>query len=89
MHQLTKNPNRKIEDNTENSPKVELNQVELGRYLDYCSEMLSISAKISALYAQAIEDPVILQTVNDIENLTTSLSQKIWQKIMLLKQQAN
>lgn len=87
MHQLTKNPNRKVEDNTENSPKIELNPVQLDRYLDYCSEMLSISAKISALYAQAIDDPIILQAVNEIENLSTSLSRKIWQKIMLLKQQ--
>ena len=29
---------------------------------------------------------MVLQTVNEIEDLTTSLSQKIWQKIMVIKE---
>ena len=85
MHQLTKDPSRRQQENTPNSPIIKLTPAEMGRYFDYCSEMLSITGKVSALYAQAIEDPIILQAVNEIENLTTSLSHKIWQKIMLLK----
>jgi hypothetical protein len=85
MHQLTKDPNRKQSQNTANSPKIELTPLQLTRYLDYCSEMLSITSKVAALYAQAIEDSVVLQTVNEVEDLTTSLSQKIWQKIMILR----
>ncbi len=85
MHQLTKDPSRRQQENTPNSPEIKLTPAEMGRYFDYCSEMLSIAGKVSALYAQAIEDPIILQAVNEIESLTTSLSRKIWQKIMLLK----
>lgn len=86
MHQLTKDPSRRTANNTVHSPKVELTPLELTRYLDYCSEMLSLTSKVAALYAQAIDDSVVLQTVNEVEDLTTSLSQKIWQKIMVIKE---
>ncbi|MET0336210.1 MAG: hypothetical protein ABW063_00460, partial [Caulobacter sp.] len=58
----------------------------LMRYLDYCSEMLSLTGKLAALYMQNMRDPVIIEAVNEIEDLTTSLSRKIWQKIMILNQ---
>jgi hypothetical protein len=35
-----------------------------------------------------VRDPVIIQAVNEIEELTTNLSRKIWQKIMILRQPA-
>lgn len=54
------------------------------RYLDYSSEMLSLAGKVAALYAQGFSDPVALSAVNEVENLTTGLSRKIWQKIMIL-----
>ena len=57
---------------------------ELIRYLDYCSEMLSLTSKLAALYAQNLPDPVVIDTVNEIESLTTNLSQKIWQKITIV-----
>jgi hypothetical protein len=57
---------------------------ELTRYLDYCSEMLSLTSKLAALYAQNLPDPVVIDAVNEIESLTTNLSQKIWQKITIL-----
>ncbi len=37
-----------------------------------------------ALYVQDSQDPVVLDAVNDVETLTTGLSSKIWQKIMIL-----
>ena len=43
---------------------------ELMRYLDYCSEMLSLTNKLAALYAQNLPDSVVIDTVNDIEELT-------------------
>jgi hypothetical protein len=46
--------------------------------------MLSLTSKLAALYAQNLPDPVIIDAVNDIERLTTNLSQKIWQKITIL-----
>jgi len=56
----------------------------LTRYLDYCSELLSLVAKLAALYAQTSSDGIVLQAVNDVEQLTTSLNRMIWQKIMML-----
>ncbi len=86
MHQLTKDPDAIFSAgrDTASSPKRTLSAADLGRYLDYCSELLSLLGKISALYSQSLEDPVVLDAVDDIEDLTTELSQKIWQKITLL-----
>ena len=44
---------------------------ELSRYLDYCSEALSLTGKVAALYVQRFDDPVALQAVNEVEELTT------------------
>ncbi|MEM7236093.1 MAG: hypothetical protein AAF517_28265 [Planctomycetota bacterium] len=86
MHQLTKDPERVRQSgfNTPSSPDVRLNEFQLTRYLDYCTEMLSILGKISALYAQNFDDPAVITAVNEVESLTTGLSRKIWQKIMIL-----
>jgi len=86
MHQLTKSPEATVAggESTPSSPKRGLSPFELGRYLNYCSELLSLIGKISALYSQSLDDPVVLNAVDDIEDLTTELSQKIWQKITLL-----
>ncbi len=88
-HQLTKDPNVKAsgEGNTANSPKRSLAPYELNRYLDYCSEMLSLVGKVGFLYVQKFDDPVAVKSVNDLENLTTGLSRKAWQQIMILRSQ--
>jgi hypothetical protein len=86
MHQLTKDPSFVIAgaDVTASSPKRSMSRFELTRYLDYCSEMLSLTNKLAALYAQYLPDAVVIDAVNDIEQLTTNLSSKIWQKITIL-----
>lgn len=86
MHQLTKDPGRFAREKilTASSPPSEMSAYELTRYLDYCSEMLSLTGKVGALYAQNFKDAVVLSAVNELENLTTGLSRKIWQKIMIL-----
>ena len=86
MHQLTKEPATSLLGGppTPHSPRRTLTPFELGRYLDYCSEMLSLVAKVAVLYAQSHPDPVIVDAVSDVERLTASLSQKIWQKITLV-----
>jgi hypothetical protein len=61
-----------------------MSRFELSRYLDYCSEMLSITGKIAALYIQDFDDDGALAAVNEVESLTTGLSRKIWQKLMIL-----
>lgn len=88
MHQLTKDPAHALRDlaDTPSSPARTLSQAELASYLDYCTEMLSLTGKIAALYAQKFSDGVVLSSVNEVEDLTTGLSRKIWQKLMILEQ---
>ena len=88
MHQLTKDPATLSSGfkATEHSPVRELNAADLARYLDYCSEMLSISGKLAALFAQSVNDEVVVDAVNDVESLGSNLSRKIWQKIMMIEQ---
>ncbi|HWY75975.1 MAG TPA: hypothetical protein VN281_10180, partial [Verrucomicrobiae bacterium] len=84
MHQLTKDPQTITgEGSTASSPKRTMTRFELSRYLDYCSEMSSLIGKIAALYVQKYDDPVVLSAVDQIEDLTSSLSRKTWQKIMI------
>ncbi|MDA0659576.1 MAG: hypothetical protein O3C60_12125 [Planctomycetota bacterium] len=86
MHQLTKDPERLVSNwiSGEHSPKMQMTAFELGRYLDYCCEMLSLTGKIAAVYVQRFDDEVALEAVNEVEMLTSSLSARIWQKTMLL-----
>ncbi|MEO8637232.1 MAG: hypothetical protein ABI587_18300 [Gemmatimonadales bacterium] len=86
MHQLTKDPDQFLAEwsGTAASPARLLTPAQLTRYLDYCSEMLSLTGKVAALYAQTMNDPVVLAAVNEVEALCTGLSNKIWQKIVLL-----
>jgi hypothetical protein len=86
MHQLTKDPPSITgAARTSSSPVRDLNEEQLLRYLDYCSEMLSFTGKLAALYAQHFPDATVITAVNDIEQLTTNLSRKIWQKIVLIQ----
>ena len=86
MHQLTKDPTLVLGPRTSSSPAREMSRFELARYLDYCAEMLALTAKLAALYAGESSDPVVIAAVNDIETLTSDLGRKIWQKIMILGQ---
>jgi len=90
MHQLTKDPELLLrpQKGTPSSPARNFTAFELARYLDYCSEMLSIISKVAALYVQNFDDPVTLAAVNDVEQLTGSLSQKLWLKIDILERVA-
>jgi hypothetical protein len=86
MHQLTKDPEHAMGEvsATASSPVRTLDAGQLARYLDYCSELLALTSKLAALHAQHLQDPVVLDAVNDIESLTADLSRKIWQKITIL-----
>ena len=86
MHQLTKDPDRYVFGmaDTLSSPLRPLSRFELSRYLDYCSELLSITGKVAALYGDGVDDPVVLGAVQQVEALATGLSGKIWQKILIL-----
>jgi len=92
MHQLTKDPSAKSfvsfgekgDGDTPASPQRTMTPHELTRYLDYCSEMLSLSGKVAALYAQGSGDGVVVETASDLGQVTTNMSAKIWQKIELV-----
>jgi hypothetical protein len=85
MHQLTKDPTVVLDGHkTAASPERTMTQFELTRYLDYCAEMLALIGKLAALYAEGVRDSVVINAVNDIENLTSGLGRKIWQKITLI-----
>ncbi len=90
-HQLTKDPAgiSKINLSTAHSPSRELSDYNLCRYLDYCSEMLSLVSKVGFLYVQNFDDSIANNSVNELENLADGLSRKIWQKIMIIQLSMN
>src|SRR5262249_27105461 len=57
MHQLTKDPSATVSvGGTPSSPERKLSRFEVTRYLDYCSEMLSLTSKVAVLFAQGFPD---------------------------------
>ena len=88
MHQLTKDPETYFGQSVHTTRFVKraMTPFELNRYLDYCSDALALISKIAALYVQGFPDAVVLDAVDDMEDLTTSLGRKIWQKIMIIGQ---
>jgi hypothetical protein len=85
MHQLTKDPEALLNPHpTLSSPERTMTRFELVRYLDYCSELLSLTSKVAALYVQHMPDAQVQASVNEVVTLTTGLSSKVWQKIMIL-----
>ena len=88
MHQLTKDPDTMVQEahDTPSSPRRTMTRYDLSRYLDYCSEMLALNSKLAALYAQHLDDAVVLGAVQELEELTTGMSAKIWQKMVILNQ---
>jgi hypothetical protein len=87
MHQLAKDPagRRAPEPEIAVSPKGAMSPQSLGRYLDYCTDLLSLTGKLSALLVQRFKDDAVLGEVNEIEALASALSGRIWQKIQLLE----
>jgi hypothetical protein len=86
MHQLTKDPETALRTPVSPSSRHRpLTVFELSRYLDYCSDALALISKIAALYVQGFQDPVLLDAVDDVEDLTAGFSRKIWQKLTILE----
>jgi hypothetical protein len=77
MHQLTKDPHHM----GDGSDPDHVSGDKLLRYLDYCAELLSLSGKVAALYAESSHDPLVIETVNDLGQITSNLGNKIWQKL--------
>jgi hypothetical protein len=89
MHQLPKDPSSDRPPTVAvpglDQPQRAISPFELTRYLDYCSEMLSLTGKVAALYAQSTKDSIVIEAASDIGQITTNLSGKIWQKITLVQ----
>jgi len=86
MHQLTKDPDSYFgQGHTKFIRKREMSHFELSRYLDYCGDAMALISKIGALYVQGFQDPVLLDAVDDVEDLTAGISRKIWQKLTILE----
>lgn len=86
MHQLTKSPEHLSAGYapTDVSVRDPMTREEMAHYLDYCSELLSLTGKVAALCAEASEDDVILETVSGVESLTSDLAATVWQKVAIL-----
>lgn len=86
MHQLTKDPYRLSDElaPTAHSPRYEMTPALMERYLDYCTEMLSLTGKLAAVLAEKSGDPEVNQSAHELEMLATGLARKIWQKIMTM-----
>jgi hypothetical protein len=89
MHQLTKDPERILGPPTLSSPERKMTEVELTRYLDYCTEMLALVSKVAAIYVQDFHDAASIDAASDVEDLAVGLSRTIWQKIMILDRASN
>jgi hypothetical protein len=85
MHQLTKDPESMLRrDKGALAAKRHMGPQDLTRYLDYCGDAMALISKIAALYVQGFQDPVLLDAVDDVEDLTAGFSRKIWQKITIV-----
>jgi len=80
MYQLVKAPDRP---DVTVAGKV-LDADALRWYLQYCTELLALLSKVGQLYVQDFPDAIALAAVDQFENLTGSLSAKIYQKLTLL-----
>ncbi len=85
-HQLSKDPERVLArgELTPSTPRIELTSFELSRYLEYCSELEALIGKVAAVYGQGFADPVVIDAVSDVEQLTNGIASKIWQKLVIL-----
>jgi hypothetical protein len=89
MHQIAKDPEglvNALAAGTDISTHTTKTLFDLNRYLNYCTELLSIISKIAALYVQDFPDAPTVAAADAVENLCSGVSQRIWEKIMVLDQ---
>jgi len=86
LHQINKDPGLDLVVAPEHDTRTVRSDHELAFYLDYSGDLLSIVGKLAAFYAQNLQDRVVLDAVNEIETLTSTLSNKLWLKILVLRE---
>jgi hypothetical protein len=85
MHQLAKAPESVLVGlQPPSSSERTLSGFELHCYFDYSCELLALVGKVAALYAEGLADPVILDAVDDVEDLTAGMIGKIWQRLLII-----
>jgi hypothetical protein len=85
MHQLTKDSALLGRPDGPQMPSGALmTATDISAYLHYCTALLLLLSKIGHLYVQDFADAPALAAVDQFEGLTTGLTQKIWQKLMIL-----
>lgn len=84
MHQLSKDPESLLGPPTASSPERKMTDIELTRYLNYCTEMLAILSKVAAIYVEGFNDAAAVDAASDVEDLINGLSRTIWQKLSIL-----
>lgn len=87
--QLDKDPDRlhfSTEQRTAKSPTLGKANTAflLSRYLDYCSELLSVLGKVACLYRDRISDEVVLSRLGDFDRLSNQLRANIGSKMGLI-----
>jgi hypothetical protein len=88
MHQLTKYPSAEHRLAPTTASMVQaLSDAQLARYLDYCIEMLALIGKLAALYAEETQGQEVTSAIGDVEDLTSDLGRRIWQKIQIIDTQ--
>lgn len=86
LHQINKDPGLDLVVAPEHDTRTVRSDEALASYLDFSGDLLSIVGKLAAFYAQNLSDRVVLDAVNEIETLTSSLSNKLWLKILVLRE---
>ncbi|MDF1711459.1 MAG: hypothetical protein P1U90_04430 [Akkermansiaceae bacterium] len=86
LHQINKDPGLDSVLAPDHDARTVRSDEALASYLDFSGDLLSIVGKLAAFYAQNLSDRVVLDAVNEIETLTSSLSNKLWLKILVLRE---
>lgn len=88
LHQLAKDPTTFLKNYQPSSAsrKNDLGKFLMSRYLAYCNELLSFLGKATALYVHQFPFEPLMSAADQIEDLTTGLSIRIWQKNSVLIQ---
>jgi hypothetical protein len=87
MHQLAKDPAlEKFHIHLDAKGNLTANrQQHIEKYLHACIALLAIVSKIGQLYVEHFPDTTAIHSVNDFETICTGLSNKIGDKLLVLK----
>jgi hypothetical protein len=61
---------------------------QINRYFDFCSELMSLAAKITLIYEEKLADTVITDAATAAAQLATALSNETYQKMILMDRAA-